>query len=63
MNAITCRLHHNYNSYYGNVLQSSNDSTKTIDLPYLMVYKGNDICSFMFCVFEMIEYFYSLEKP
>ena len=44
-------------------LQSSNDSTKTVDLPYLMVYKGNDICSFMFCAFEMIEYFYSLEKP
>ena len=60
MNAITCRLHHNYNSYYGNVLQSSNDSTKTVDL---MVYKGNDIFSFMFCAFEMIEYFYSLEKP
>ena len=33
MNAITCRLHNNFNRYRVNVLQPNNDSTKKINLP------------------------------
>ena len=51
---ITCRTH--FNRYYGNVLQSNNDSTKKISLT-LIVYKANNICSFMLYTYEMIEYF------
>ena len=28
MNAITCRIHNDFNCYYGNVFQSNNDSTQ-----------------------------------
>ena len=51
---ITCRTH--FNRYHGNVLQSNNDSTKKISLT-LIVYKANNICSFMLYTYEMIEYF------
>ena len=37
-NAITCRTHNNFNCYHGNVLQSNNESTKKINLPYLIVF-------------------------
>ena len=42
-NAITCRTHNNFNCYHGNVFQSNNESTKKINLPYLIVFKANNI--------------------
>ena len=38
MNAFTCRIHNNFNYYYGSVLKSNNDSTKIIKLSCWMVY-------------------------
>ena len=43
MNAITCRIHNDFNCYYGNVFQSNNDSTQKI----LLVYLANNVKRFM----------------
>ena len=59
MNEITCCLHNNFNCYYGNVLQSNNDSTKKNYLTKWFIMQTT-FKKVMLFAYEMTDIFYSV---